>query len=111
MLARQLPATQAVPRHQSAWRDLALVVPDQASHDALVAALTADPQGLVQQATLFDVYKPAQATSEMAASERSMAVRLELLDTESTLTDARIDAALNAAVARAASAIGARLRA
>jgi phenylalanyl-tRNA synthetase beta chain len=39
-----------------------------------------------------------------------MALRLELLDPAATPTDARIDAAVAAAVARAAQAVGARLR-
>ena len=107
---RPLPAVQAVARHQGAWRDLALVVPEHATHDALIGALRDDPGGLVQSATLFDVYKPAAATADLLANERSMAVRLELLDPAATLTEDRIDAAVAAAVARAAAAQGARLR-
>ena len=80
------------------------MVADAVAHDALVAALTADPQALVRSATLFDVYKLPQG-------ERSLAIRLELLDDDATLTDDRIESALAAAVARAAQACGARLRA
>jgi phenylalanyl-tRNA synthetase beta chain len=47
----------------------------------------------------------------MGADERSLAIRLELLDDEATLTDERIDAAVGAAVERARQACGARLRA
>ena len=47
----------------------------------------------------------------MAADKRSLAVRLELLDDEATLTDERIERAVSAAVQRAAQACGARLRA
>ena len=43
--------------------------------------------------------------------ERSLAIRLELLDDEATLTDERIEAAVAAAVQRATAACGARLRA
>ncbi|MDO8377066.1 MAG: hypothetical protein Q7S91_07710, partial [Aquabacterium sp.] len=78
--------------------------------DGLIGALRSDPAGLVRSATLFDVYKPAQPTADMAAGERSLAVRIELLDAEATLTEERIDAAVAAAVARAAAAQGARLR-
>lgn len=108
---RELPRFGSIPRHQAVWRDLALVVPDAASHDALIAALRADEAGLVQSATLFDIYKPAQAQADIGAGERSLAVRLELLDAEATLTDERIDAAVAGALARAAAAVGARLRA
>ena len=110
VMARPVPAFQAIARHQAAVRDLALVVPESASHDGLIGALRADPSGLVQSATLFDVYKPSSTTADMAPGERSMAVRLELLNAAATLTDERIDAAVAAAVARATQAQGARLR-
>jgi phenylalanyl-tRNA synthetase beta chain len=110
-LARPLPAVQPLPRQQPAWRDLALVVADAVSHDALVDCLAQDPSGLVRQVTLFDIYRPAQPVPGLAAGERSLALRLELLDASATLTDQRIDAVVEAALARAASAFGARLRA
>ncbi len=109
-LARPLPAFETINRQQGATRDLALVVPESARHDALISALRADPAGLVRSATLFDVYKPVAPGADMAAGERSLAVRLELLDTAATLTEERIDAAVAAAVARAAQTQGARLR-
>ena len=110
VLDRPLPAFSPLPRQQATSRDVALVVSDGVRHDALVQALRDDPQGLVRAATLFDVYRSASATSGLGAGERSLAIRLELLDEASTLTDERIDAAVAAAVARAASACGARLR-
>ena len=110
VLAQPVPAFEPIARHQAATRDLALVVPESANHDGLIGSLRSDPAGLVRSATLFDVYKPAQPTADMAAGERSLAVRIELLDAETTLTEDRIDAAVVAAVARAAAAQGARLR-
>ncbi len=109
-LQRPVPLHHPIARHPAAQRDLALVVPAAATHDALIAALRADPEGLVKAATLFDIYQPAQAAADIGAGERSMAVRLDLLDAHATLTDARIDAAVQAAVNRAAAALGARLR-
>ena len=110
-LGRPMPAVQPLPRQQAAVRDLALVVADGVSHDALVDCLAHDPAGLVRSVTLFDIYKPAQPGGGLAAGERSLALRLELLDAETTLTDQRIDAAVDAARERAAVAFGARLRA
>ncbi len=107
-LARPVPVFEPLPRQQAALRDLALVVRDEVAHDALVASLAADP--LIRSATLFDIYKPAQPAAGIGAGERSLAVRLELLDNEATLTDERIEAAVTAALARAQSAFGARLR-
>jgi phenylalanyl-tRNA synthetase beta chain len=131
-----LPQYAGVPRQQAAWRDVALVLQgddaSQASHAALVQCLCADPTGLVRSATLFDVYRPAASpsanananantstassadagrTPTKAAPERSMAYRLELRDDSATLTDEAIQAAVDAAVARAQTQLGARLRA
>ena len=111
VLDRPLPQFRALPRQQPAWRDIALVVRDDVAHDALLGALREDPQCLVRSATLFDIYKPAAAVTAVAADERSLAIRLELLDDEATLTDERIEGAVKAAVQRAADACGARLRA
>ena len=76
-----------------------------------MAALKADDSGLVRTATLFDVYRPQAGAADFAPGERSLAVRLELLSDDATLTDEIIDAAVAAAIARAAAACGARLRA
>ncbi|MET0383347.1 MAG: phenylalanine--tRNA ligase subunit beta [Burkholderiaceae bacterium] len=108
--ARDVPKAQALPRQQAARRDLALVVQEHVTHDALMAALRADESGLVRSATLFDVYRPSQAAADFAPGERSLAVQLELLADDATLTDELIAQAVSAAVARAAAACGARLR-
>lgn len=107
---RAVPVAQPVARQQSALRDLALVVSEKVSHDALVQALQADADGLVRGATLFDIYKPKEPTTDIQAGERSLAVRLELLDDSATLTDERIAAAMAAALQRVQTAFGARLR-
>src|SRR6185295_4323986 len=109
--AREVPQAQALPRQQAARRDLALVVHEHVKHDALTAALRDDATGLVRSATLFDVYRPKADAADFAPGERSLAVRLELLADEATLTDERIDQAVDAAIARVAAACGARLRA
>ena len=115
VLDTTVPLFAPVQRQQSVWRDLALVVDDSVSHDALVHALVfaveQDPSALVRKATLFDIYKPALPVPGLAAGQRSLALRLELLDDEATLSEDRIEAAMAAAVQRAAQACGARLRA
>jgi phenylalanyl-tRNA synthetase beta chain len=108
---RDVPQAQPLPRQQAARRDLALVVQEQVKHDALMAALRDDATGLVRSATLFDVYRPKADAADFAAGERSLAVRLELLSDDATLTDEIIDAAVASAIARATAACGARLRA
>ena len=109
--AREVPQAQALPRQQAARRDLALVVQEHVKHDALMAALRDDATGLVRSATLFDVYRPKAGAADFAEGERSLAVRLELLSDDATLTDEVIDVAVASAIARATAAVGARLRA
>ena len=106
-----VPQAQALARLLPVQRDIALVVGDGVTHDALLRCLLDDPSGLLRDAHLFDVYKPATPVPGVAAGERSLAVRLELLDDHITLTDEKIEAATRAAIQRAQSTLGARLRA
>jgi phenylalanyl-tRNA synthetase beta chain len=109
---RVVPAFSSVPKMQSVYRDLALVVSDQTAHDALIGAITQAPtDGLVRGARLFDIYKPKAPVSGMAENERSLAVRVELRDDEQTLTDERIDAAMKAVLTALADGVNARVRA
>jgi phenylalanyl-tRNA synthetase beta chain len=109
---RVVPAFTSVPKMQSVYRDLALVVRDTTPHDALIAAITQAPsEGLVRGARLFDIYKPKTPVAGMADNERSLAVRVELRDDEQTLTDERIDTAMKAVLSALAEGIGARVRA
>ena len=109
-LQQPLPQFSPLPRQQVTLRDLALVAGEGVSHDALLSALRADPHGLVRSAVLFDIYRPPVGTAGFNLGERSLAIRLELLDDEATLTDERIDTAVQAAVERAARACDTRLR-
>ena len=111
LLERDVAAAQPLPRQQSALRDLALVVRDGVSHDALVAAAMDDASGLLRSVRLFDLYKPKAAAAGIGAEERSMALRLEFRDDEATLTDERIEAALAAVQERLADRLQARVRA
>lgn len=111
LLAQPLPQAEPLPRQQPVLRDLALVVGPAVTHAVLTDALSADPDGLVRDAVLFDIYHPASPPPGMAPGERSLAVRLTLRDDAATLTDDRIDALVAAAVDRAAAACGSRLRA
>jgi len=109
---RVVPSYQSVSRLQSVFRDLALVVNDLTSHDALMAAVAAAPtEGLVRGARLFDIYKPKTPVAGIGDNERSLAIRLELRDDEQTLTDERTEAAIKAVVASLSERTGARIRA
>jgi phenylalanyl-tRNA synthetase beta chain len=112
VLARRVAAFEPVARVQPSERDLAIIVADTVSHDALLAAVrAADTGGLLQDAFLFDLYKPAQAVTGIAAHEKSLAVRLSLGRAASNLTDEEIETAVQAIVARVGRDVGGRLRA
>ena len=107
---REVPVAQPIPRQQSAWRDIAVIAGEQVSHQALIDTIGSVDKALVRSARLFDVYKPAAATADMAAGERSLAVRLELLDDTTTLTDERIEAVMAAVLDALKTRLGVRLR-
>ena len=108
----KLPSHVPIPRQQAVARDIAVILGEEASVDLLMQTIASAPTGgLVRCARLFDVYRPKAAGSDLAANERSLAVRLELLDDEATLTDERIDAAVKAVTDTLAQRLGARLRA
>ncbi len=114
VLARVVPIAQGVAKQQPVERDLALIVAEAVTHQQLMQAIHAAPtEGLLQHAVLFDIYRPkADAVgSALAPGEKSLAVRLTLGSAEATLTDAQIDAALQAIIAHLAQQLGARLRA
>jgi phenylalanyl-tRNA synthetase beta chain len=109
---RVVPRFASVPRMQSVFRDLALVVNDRTPHDALIGAiLTAASDGLVRGGRLFDIYKPKSPVTGINEDERSLAVRIELRDDEQTLTDERIDAAVQAVLQTLNDKVSARVRA
>jgi phenylalanyl-tRNA synthetase beta chain len=115
VLARNVPVFQPVSRHQPVERDIAVVVREDVTHAALMAAVHAAPsQGWLRHAVLFDVYRPkkgAEATGGLAPGEKSLAVRLVLERVDATLTDAEIESVVQAVLVSLQQAVGARLRA
>jgi phenylalanyl-tRNA synthetase beta chain len=110
--ARPVPAAQPVAKYQAVERDIAVIVAETVTHGALMAAVHgAATGGLLREAVLFDVYRPQQAGGAVAPGEKSLAVRLTLNSDDATLTDAQIEAAVQAVIQRLAEQLGARLRA
>jgi phenylalanyl-tRNA synthetase beta chain len=91
LLERPLPRFAPLPRQQSVWRDLAVIAGEAVTHELLVQTIASAGAPLVRSVRLFDVYKPTGPGTEIAAGERSLAIRLELRDDDVTLTDERID--------------------
>ncbi len=113
--ARTVPVAQPVAKHQAVERDIALVVAESVAAGAVLDAARAAPtQGLLRDAVLFDIYRPqsgAASTGGLAEGEKSLAVRLSFQSDASSLTDEQVDMAVQAVLAQAAAAVGARLRA
>ncbi|HZF85263.1 MAG TPA: phenylalanine--tRNA ligase subunit beta [Burkholderiaceae bacterium] len=113
--ARAVPVAQPVAKHQAVERDIALVVAESVAAGAVLdAARTAPTQGLLRDAVLFDIYRPqpgAASTGGLAEGEKSLAVRLSFQSDASSLTDEQVEVAVQAVLAQAAAAVGARLRA
>ncbi|WP_428423972.1 phenylalanine--tRNA ligase subunit beta [Methylibium sp.] len=108
----RLPFYAPIPKQQAAVRDIALIVGESVTHEALMQAISAAPTGgVVRNARLFDVYRPKTPSADLRTHERSLAVRLELLDEQGTLTDERIDAAVKTVLDALSTRLGTRLRA
>ena len=115
VLQRRVPVFAAVSKLQPVERDIAVIVPESTTHAALMTAIEgADSKltkGLLKSATLFDVYRPQQASSSMQLGEKSLAVRLVLTSDTATLTEEEIEAAVQAVLANLQLELQARLRA
>ncbi|MEO8406958.1 MAG: phenylalanine--tRNA ligase subunit beta [Oxalobacteraceae bacterium] len=109
---RKLPVYSEIPKFPAVTRDLALVVKNavavQDILNAFNARKTADNTCNIAQAiVLFDEYRG----KGLGIGEKSLAFRFTLQDTQSTLQDDRIDAAMSAFLAEAKERHDAKLRA
>lgn len=96
---------RAVSKFQPVRRDLAFVMPEAMSHNELSAALKGAANKLVQEISVFDVYRGTGLPEGM----KSVAVKVILQDMENTLTDEAVEPLIGKLVG-AATAAGARLR-
>ena len=112
VLQRQVPVFKTVSKFQPVERDIAVIVQENVSHEALMSAIhDANTQGLLKKATLFDVYRPQHASLNVQLGEKSLAVRLVLSSDAGTLTEESIDAAVQEVVTMLNVRLQARLRA
>jgi len=112
LLQKAMPVFAPVARFPSVQRDLAIMVVDSVHHDAILAAIHAAPtQGLLQDARVFDIYRPTADAAGQGVGEHSVALRLTLGSTQATLTEEQIETTVAAIVAQLASRLGARQRA
>lgn len=108
----QMPTVRDISRQPVVMRDLALWVPAeqavQGLFDTMWSLIRSEPAlSVVRQIRLFDVWKDPAASEQ---SEKSLAFRFWLQDTDQTLEDARVDACMASIKAALASRHHARQR-
>ena len=101
------PARGATPpRHPAVERDLAVVVAEDRPAAEVAASLRRHGGELLEAVELFDVYRGRP----LEAAEKSLAWRLRFQAPDRTLTEAEIDAAIEAIHAGLAAEVGGRIR-
>jgi phenylalanyl-tRNA synthetase beta chain len=87
-----LPVAAAISRLPRVRRDLAIVVDERVPAQAVLDALDAARPATVASLGLFDVYR----SPALGANKKSLAILMVMQDTERTLTDADVEAAVTA---------------
>ena len=90
LLATSLPVYAPISRQPAVLRDMALVVDHALPVAKLLDALTAAAPAIVKQIQLFDVYQGKGVDQ----GKKSLAFRVLMQDTQRTLEDAEVDAAV-----------------
>jgi len=106
LLQSVTPAYAELSRFPAVTRDLALVVDQQVASGALLAGLQQVAPAIVQRIELFDQYQG----KGVEPNRKSLAFRVVMQETQRTLEDAEVDAAMNALTRHAEEALGAKLR-
>jgi phenylalanyl-tRNA synthetase beta chain len=109
--ARELPQYTEISRYPGVTRDLALVVKQGVSAQEIIDTFLAEKQENVvcqnlQAIVLFDEYRG----SGLETDEKSLAFRFTMQDTQRTLQDEQVDAAMAAFITAANKKHGAKLR-
>jgi len=114
VLRRPVPRFASVPRFQSVERDIAMLVDEKVTHEALMQAIwTAQCDGTLRDAVLFDIYRAKVADpsdTQSSTVEKSMAVRLTLNSDNATLSEQQIEVTVAAIVDSLVQKVGARQR-
>jgi len=102
----KLPQYAEVSRQPPAIRDLAIVVDHELQLQQLIDGLAANRPAIVRDIRLFDIYTGKGVES----GKKSLAFRIVMQDTQRTLQDAEVDAAMQQLIAYLQQAFAAQLR-
>ena len=101
-----LPQYSEISRQPPAIRDLAIVVDQKLELQPLMDGLANHRPAIIQDIRLFDVY----TGKGIAAGEKSLAFRIVMQDTQKSLQDAEVDAAVQQLMSYLQHAFAAQLR-
>lgn len=105
--AVKVPAYAEVSKFPAVIRDLAVVVDQDIALQSLLDGVKGKANTLVKDVQLFDVY----AGKGVAENKKSLALRIVMQDTQRTLLDSEVDAAMQQLVSFLEETFGAQLRA
>jgi phenylalanyl-tRNA synthetase beta chain len=103
----RLPACQEISKFQPVSRDLAVLVDHETPVQAIFDALQEQLSGIVQDVQLFDIY----VGKGVPENKKSLAFRIVMQDTQRTLQDMEVDAAVQNMLACLEQKLGAQRRA
>ena len=102
-----LPQFRMPSKFSSVRRDLALLVPEEVSADAVMASVRGvDSDGLLREVFLFDVYQGEHVQS----GKKSLAIALQLQSDSQTLQDEEVEAVVQNVVKSLANELNIELR-
>jgi len=108
---RDIPVYHEISKFPSVTRDIAVVVKQSVQVQDLIDAFVAERRSnvacaIMQAVVLFDEYRGKGLEND----EKSLAFRFTLQDTQTTLQDEKVDAAMAAFIASIEKKYGAKLR-
>jgi len=108
LLSKRNPAKnfKALPTLPSVRRDVAMVVPDATSHEAILQVVRQAKPANLETVELFDVFRG----KHVPAGQKSMAYAFTYRSPERSLTDAEVNSAHEKVVAKLKDTLGANVR-
>lgn len=106
LLPKSLPVAKEISKFPPVRRDIAIIVDNDVSVHSLLVCMYAEKLAIISDISLFDIYRG----KGMESSEKSLAFRVLLQDTEKTLTDEEADSAVTSLIEILKNKFGATLR-
>lgn len=101
-----IPRYDEISRFPPVRRDIAIVVDEEISYQAILEFLQRDLPAIVNEIGVFDVYRGTGVEN----GKKSLAFRVLLQDTRKTLTDAEVECAISQLIQSLQQQFGAKLR-